>query len=309
MINGITSKQLFILMLANALTIFILSDALLFILNQMLNNGTILDFGTNDYTIVVLLVIESVLTIFMAFFGLYKIKKMRLCTLLRENEQGGCNLSLLSLENITKSYDKKSIVLNEFNLSVNTGEMVAIMGKSGSGKSTVLNIISGIESADSGRYIFKGNDMSKVSGDKMTVFRRENIGFVLQHFALIENNSVFKNIALPLYLKHESKNVIKGKVLELAKDLEIENKLDKKPKQLSGGEAQRVAIARAIINQPSLILADEPTGALDENTGLKIMQIFRKLHQKGHTFIIVTHDSSVAEMCDRTIKIKDGKNV
>lgn len=218
-------------------------------------------------------------------------------------------MSLLSLENITKSYDKKSIVLNEFNLSVNTGDMVAIMGKSGSGKSTVLNIISGIESADSGRYIFKGNDMSKVSGDKMTVFRRENIGFVLQHFALIENNSVFKNIALPLYLKHESKNVIKGKVLELAKDLEIENKLDKKPKQLSGGEAQRVAIARAIINQPSLILADEPTGALDENTGLKIMQIFRKLHQKGHTFIIVTHDSSVAEMCDRTIKIKDGKNV
>lgn len=218
-------------------------------------------------------------------------------------------MSLLSLENITKSYDKKSIVLNEFNLSVNTGEMVAIMGKSGSGKSTVLNIISGIESADSGRYIFKGNDMSKVSGDKMTVFRRENIGFVLQHFALIENNSVFKNIALPLYLKHESKNVIKGKVLELAKDLEIENKLDKKPKQLSGGEAQRVAIARTIINQPSLILADEPTGALDENTGLKIMQIFRKLHQKGHTFIIVTHDSSVAEMCDRTIKIKDGKNV
>ena len=218
-------------------------------------------------------------------------------------------MSLLSLENITKSYDKKSIVLNEFNLSVNTGEMVAIMGKSGSGTSTVLNIISGIESADSGRYIFKGNDMSKVSGDKMTVFRRENIGFVLQHFALIENNSVFKNIALPLYLKHESKNVIKGKVLELAKDLEIENKLDKKPKQLSGGEAQRVAIARAIINQPSLILADEPTGALDENTGLKIMQIFRKLHQKGHTFIIVTHDSSVAEMCDRTIKIKDGKNV
>lgn len=218
-------------------------------------------------------------------------------------------MSLLSLENITKSYDKKSLVLNEFSLSVNTGEMVAIMGKSGSGKSTVLNIISGIESADSGRYIFKGNDMSKVSGDKMTVFRRENIGFVLQHFALIENNSVFKNIALPLYLKHESKNVIKGKVLELAKDLEIENKLDKKPKQLSGGEAQRVAIARAIINQPSLILADEPTGALDENTGLKIMQIFRKLHQKGHTFIIVTHDSSVAEMCDRTIKIKDGKNV
>jgi putative ABC transport system ATP-binding protein len=216
---------------------------------------------------------------------------------------------LLSLENITKSYDKNTVVLNKFNLSVDSGEMVAIMGKSGSGKSTVLNIISGIESADDGRYIFKENDMSKISGDKMTVFRRENIGFVLQHFALIENNTIFKNIALPLYLKHESKKVIRDKVVALAKELEIENKLEKIPKQLSGGEAQRVAIARAIINQPSLILADEPTGALDENTGLKIMQIFRKLHQKGHTFIIVTHDPGIAEMCDRIIKIKDGKNI
>ena len=218
-------------------------------------------------------------------------------------------MSLLCLENITKSYDKKTLVLKKFNLSVDSGEMVAIMGKSGSGKSTVLNIISGIESADDGRYIFQGNDMLKLSGDKMTVFRRENIGFVLQHFALIENNTVFKNIALPLYLKHEPKKVIKEKVAAIAKELEIEEKLDKIPKQLSGGEAQRAAIARAIINQPSLILADEPTGALDENTGLKIMQIFRKLNKKGHTFIIVTHDPGIAAMCDRTIKIKDGKNI
>lgn len=218
-------------------------------------------------------------------------------------------MSLLCLENITKSYDKKTLVLKKFNLSVDSGEMVAIMGKSGSGKSTVLNIISGIESADDGRYIFQGNDMLKLSGDKMTVFRRENIGFVLQHFALIENNTVFKNIALPLYLKHEPKKVIKEKVAAIAKELEIEEKLDKIPKQLSGGEAQRAAIARAIINQPSLILADEPTGALDENTGLKIMQIFRKLNKNGHTFIIVTHDPGIAAMCDRTIKIKDGKNI
>ncbi len=218
-------------------------------------------------------------------------------------------MSLLSLENITKSYDKKTLVLKKFNLSVDSGEMVAITGKSGSGKSTVLNIISGIESADNGRYIFKGNDMLELSGDKMTVFRRENIGFVLQHFALIENNTVFKNIALPLYLKHEPKKVIKEKVVAIAKELEIDKKLDKIPKQLSGGEAQRAAIARAIINQPSLILADEPTGALDEDTGLKIMRIFRKLNKKGHTFIIVTHDPGIAAMCDRTIKIKDGKNI
>ena len=218
-------------------------------------------------------------------------------------------MPLLSLENITKSYDKKTLVLKKFNLSVDSGEIVAIMGKSGSGKSTVLNIIAGIDSADGGRYTFQGNDMLELSGDRMTVFRRENIGFVLQHFALIENNTVFKNIALPLYLKHEPKKVIKEKVVAIAEELEIEEKLGKIPKQLSGGEAQRVAIARAIINQPSLILADEPTGALDENTGLKIMQIFQKLNKKGHTFIIVTHDPSIAAMCDRTIKIKDGKNI
>ena len=211
-------------------------------------------------------------------------------------------MPLLSLENITKSYDKKTLVLKKFNLSVDSGEIVAIIGKSGSGKSTVLNIIAGIDSADGGRYTFQGNDMLELSGDKMTVFRRENIGFVLQHFALIENNTVFKNIALPLYLKHEPKKVIKEKVVAIAEELEIEEKLGKIPKQLSGGEAQRVAIARAIINQPSLILADEPTGALDENTGLKIMQIFQKLNKKGHTFIIVTHDPSIAAMCDRTIK-------
>jgi len=216
---------------------------------------------------------------------------------------------LLSLENITKSYDKKTLVLKKFNLYVDSGEMVAIMGKSGSGKSTVLNIISGIDSVDDGRYTFQGSDMSELSGDKMTVFRRENIGFVLQHFALIENNTVFKNIALPLYLKNEPNKVIKKKVVAIAKELGIEKQLGKIPKKLSGGEAQRVAIARAIINKPSLILADEPTGALDENTGLKIMQIFQKLHQQGHTFIIVTHDASVAAMCDRTIKIKDGKNI
>lgn len=218
-------------------------------------------------------------------------------------------MPLLSLENITKSYDKKTLVLKKFNLYVDSGEMVAIMGKSGSGKSTVLNIISGIDSVDDGRYTFQGSDMSELSGDKMTVFRRENIGFVLQHFALIENNTVFKNIALPLYLKNEPNKVIKKKVVAIAKELGIEKQLGKIPKKLSGGEAQRVAIARAIINKPSLILADEPTGALDENTGLKIMQIFQKLHQQGHTFIIVTHDASVAAMCDRTIKIKDGKNI
>ncbi|MDR2532125.1 MAG: ABC transporter ATP-binding protein [Oscillospiraceae bacterium] len=219
-------------------------------------------------------------------------------------------MELLKLERITKKYGQSQNItaLNQFNLNVREGEMLALMGKSGSGKSTVLNIISGIDGLQKGSYKFKNQEMAKVKGDKMTVFRRDNIGFILQHFALIQDATIYDNIALPLRLSRKPKAEIKERVRKLAAELGIEKQLKKYPKELSGGEAQRAAIARAIINQPQLILADEPTGALDEENSRKIMEIFQKLNAQGNTFIIVTHDPNVGAMCKRTVHIKDGKN-
>lgn len=220
-------------------------------------------------------------------------------------------MELISLCNISKCYGEKKKVqaLQKFDFSVQKGEMVAIMGKSGSGKSTVLNIISGIDTLEKGDYFFEQQDMKELSGDKMTVFRRDHIGFVLQHFALIPDYTIYDNIAFSLRLRHESKQDIKKKVKNIAEQLEIEEHLEKYPKELSGGEAQRAAIARAVVHSPELILADEPTGALDEETGLKIMDIFKQLNLQGNTMVIVTHDANVAEMCTRTVRIKDGKNI
>jgi len=220
-------------------------------------------------------------------------------------------MELVKLERVTKKYGQTQNVtaLNQFNLSVEEGEMLALMGKSGSGKSTVLNIISGIDRLQKGSYRFRNQDMAKTKGDKMTVFRRDNIGFVLQHFALIEDATIFDNIALPLRLRRRPVREIGERVHRMAAQLDMEKHLQKYPKELSGGEAQRAAIARAIINQPKLILADEPTGALDEENSRKIMEIFQKLNTQGNTFIIVTHDPNVGAMCKRIVRIKDGKNV
>lgn len=219
-------------------------------------------------------------------------------------------MELLTLKNIKKTYGKKAQVtaLNQFSLVVEPGEMIALMGKSGAGKSTVLNIISGIDRADEGQYFFDGREVSHLTGDKMTLFRRENIGFVLQHFGLIDDMTAFDNIAVSLRLRRLSRKEIREQVSEVAKRMGLEEKLNKYPKELSGGEAQRVAIARAIVHKPRLLLADEPTGALDEENGLKIMEIFRELNRAGMTLLIVTHDTGVADMCKRTIWMKDGRN-
>lgn len=218
---------------------------------------------------------------------------------------------MIELKNVTKRYGakKKVTALNRFSCSVSQGEMVSIMGRSGSGKSTVLNILSGIDRLDGGTYRFMGEDISGKHGDAMTVFRRDNIGFVLQHFALIPGYTVYQNIALPLHLCGVSGKEIKEKVSHIAEELEIKKQLMKYPNELSGGEAQRAAIARAVIHEPKVILADEPTGALDEATGLKIMKVFQELHRQGNTIIIVTHDSNIADLCERTVHIRDGRNI
>lgn len=220
-------------------------------------------------------------------------------------------MELISLKNVSKGYGekKKVLALQGFDFSVQQGEMVAVMGKSGSGKSTVLNILSGIDSLEKGEYFFRERDMRSLTGDKMTIFRRDHIGFVLQHFALIPSYTIYDNIAFSLRLRHEPKQMVAEKVKTIAKQLEIAKHLSRYPRELSGGEAQRAAIARAVVHNPELILADEPTGALDEETGIKIMEIFKQLNKQGKTLIIVTHDSNIAQMCGRMVRIKDGKNI
>jgi len=219
-------------------------------------------------------------------------------------------MSLLKVTNLSKTYGTKKQVqaLKNFSLEVEKGEMIAIMGKSGSGKSTVLNLIAGIDQIENGSYFWENQDVTKLKGESITGFRRKNIGIVLQHFALIEDYNIFENIALPLRLQKLSKKKIREKVCRVAEELEIEKHLKKYPKELSGGEAQRVAIARAIVHEPHLILADEPTGALDEETEAAIMNIFKRLHEKGRTLIIVTHDKNVADLCQRTVEIRNGLN-
>lgn len=219
-------------------------------------------------------------------------------------------MCLIKMSAATVDYklSKDNIVhaLKGADFEVKKGEFVAITGKSGSGKSTLLNALGGLLNLSSGEYIFNDANISKLSGSKLAKFRNENIGFVVQHFALIPDISVYENIALPLKYKKVSHKKIKDRVSTLCEELEIGDKLKALPKQLSGGQCQRVAIARAISCNPSLLLADEPTGALDEETGLKIISIFQKLNTEGMTIIMVTHDEALAGVCQREMVIKNG---
>lgn len=219
-------------------------------------------------------------------------------------------MELLTLNHIKKTYGrkKKTIALQDFQLTLEQGEMIAVMGKSGSGKSTMLQLLAGIDVPDEGQYRFQGQDMRQMKGDRLTRFRRDHIGVIMQHFALIPNDTVFGNIELPLRLQKVPKKQRREMVEEIAKEVGISKHLEKYPNELSGGEAQRTAIARAVVHQPQLILADEPTGALDEANSQSIMEVFHRLHDKGNTCLIVTHDPKVAMECERIVYIRDGKN-
>lgn len=219
---------------------------------------------------------------------------------------------MIELIDINKSFGKKNgrvIALNGINLFVSKGEMIAIMGKSGSGKSTLINIIGGLVMADSGEYWFNGELMNIKNRKELTLFRRNQIGFIIQDFALVDELNVYQNIAIPLIYRGCSKKEIKDKIINCLKQLDMEDKIKAYPFELSGGERQRVAIARAMVKEPEIILADEPTGALDEYNGKNVMQILRRLNNYGITIIIVTHDKSIADKCDRIISISDGKNI
>jgi len=220
---------------------------------------------------------------------------------------------MVKLDKIVKIYNPKKA--NEFealhgvSAEIKDGEMVAIIGKSGAGKSTLLHILACIDNYQDGEYVIDETVVKKLSEKKYAQIRNEKIGMVMQDFALVEDFSALENVMIPLsFSKKKIKNK-KQKALDALKAVGIEELAKKPCNKLSGGQKQRVAIARAIANEPSMILADEPTGALDTKTSAEIMELFKSLNAQGRTVIIVTHDPKVAEQCDRIIEISDGEIV
>jgi putative ABC transport system ATP-binding protein len=218
-------------------------------------------------------------------------------------------VSLINLDNIIKIYGKEDsevLALKGIHLSIQKGEMIAIMGTSGSGKSTLLNIIGCLDRSTSGDYFLNNKNIESYSNKELVMLRNKMFGFVVQYFALIEDYSVYENVVIPLEYAKVNKKQKKERVIKILKELGVGEKIDKFPSELSGGQNQRVAIARALVNEPEIILADEPTGALDNKTSQEIMSILRKLNENGKTIIIVTHDENIANQCDRILKIEDG---
>ncbi|NPA13280.1 MAG: ABC transporter ATP-binding protein [Aquificae bacterium] len=217
---------------------------------------------------------------------------------------------IIQLKNITKVYkvgDIETTVLKGVSLTVYKGDFIAIMGASGSGKTTLMNIIGCLDTPTSGEYYLLGKDVSKLDDDQLAEIRNKYIGFVFQQFFLIPYLTALENVLVPAIYSGESIKQKEKRAVELLQLLGIGDKKDNKPSQLSGGQQQRVAIARALINDPELILADEPTGALDSKTAKDIMEIFVNLNKKGKTIILITHDPQVASYSKKIIKIQDGK--
>ncbi|KTC86866.1 ABC transporter ATP-binding protein [Legionella brunensis] len=218
--------------------------------------------------------------------------------------------SLINLSNIAKTYQiggLTSKVLKEVSLCVSEGELLAIVGASGSGKSTLMNIIGLLDKPDSGDYFLKGRNIAGLSEDELAQLRNQSIGFVFQQFNLLPRFSAEQNVALPLTYRNMAPTEIKERVMFALGRVGMAAFAKHRPTQLSGGQQQRVAIARALVGEPRVILADEPTGALDSRTGSEVMNLFLSLHREGCTIIMVTHDEQVALQCARRITLADGE--
>ena len=222
-------------------------------------------------------------------------------------------MAVLKAENLIKIYGKgenQVKALNGVSLSVEKGEFVAVVGTSGSGKSTLLHMLGGLDRPDSGKVYVDGKDIFALKEEELTIFRRRKIGFVFQTFNLIPRTSALKNVELPMLYASVPRSKRTARAKELLRMVQMDERMSHMPNELSGGQKQRVAIARAMANDPAIILADEPTGALDSSTGRLVMDLFHKLHrEQGKTIVLITHNRELAEETQRVVTIRDGQVV
>lgn len=218
--------------------------------------------------------------------------------------------NIIEITNINKSYNvgsEKLHILKNVSFNVKKGEFISVLGPSGSGKSTLMNIIGCMDNFDNGSYILDGKDITTSNDDALALIRNEKIGFIFQKYHLIPKYSVIQNVMMPLLIRGVNRETAREKALKKLRLVDLEDRIKHKPNELSGGQQQRVAIARALVSNPSVLLADEPTGALDSETGKEILSLFKELNSQGNTIIMITHDKSVANHSDRTISIVDGR--
>jgi putative ABC transport system ATP-binding protein len=218
--------------------------------------------------------------------------------------------ALIEIHNLVREYvigDQTIRALNGVNLTINSGEFVAIMGPSGSGKSTAMNMIGCLDTPSTGRYVIDGYDVSSLSEDQLAELRNRKIGFVFQNFNLLSKTTALENVELPMMYAGVPARIRRQRAMEALARVGLEDRMHNKPNELSGGQQQRVSIARALVNNPVLLLADEPTGALDSRTTADILELFEELYEQGNTIVIVTHEDEVGRHAKRIIRFRDGQ--
>lgn len=220
------------------------------------------------------------------------------------------NSEVIKIHDIKKIYkvgNQEVRALDGVDLIIKRNEYVAIMGPSGSGKSTMMNILGCLDSPSDGSYVLNGTDVSQMADNELAEVRNKEIGFIFQSFNLLPRYTALENVALPLIYSGEPKSVRDKRAEEALESVDLTDRMHHRPNELSGGQRQRVAVARALVNSPSMILADEPTGNLDSKTSIDIMKLFEKIHNKGNTIIVVTHEEDIARHAHRIIRLRDGK--